>query len=315
MNRRRIRAVVVSVAAACVAGLPAAGVRGQSGDEGAEESRVRLRAEVASARQGSRAHQDALRRLLERELEWGAASAADSLLSVFSSAYGTDHPLPTARMVVRLSRAWMALGTSERAESTLERPALSRDRGARALLDARRAVLALQAGDPDRAIALLRGPAGTAGVDPAERAGWIALLGALETAGEEEGRAFGSALRAVESTSAGEAGAAERAAALAALAAAPRSPARPAFLGLLARALDESHRAEEVDVVRRRLVERHPDAPEAAAALLALGGRAVEAGDPTAARSWLETLVLRHPESPSAPEARRLLAGLDEGAP
>lgn len=327
----RAPVVARAVVAACLAGLgiaawPAGGTvaaaqtvvpAGERGAAEAAERRRELRGILRTAVPGSGAHRAALAGLVRLEAATpGGAAGADSLLRAWARRYGpragarapSDAGVVLARLAVGVSRAWGRDGGPERAAAALGIGRVEHDPAAGAILDARRAELALQAGAGTEARDLLRGAAAVAGAGAARRSRWIALLGALEAAEAAEERLLGEALARLERDPAGV-GAEEL---LEGWLEVPGTPARPALLAWLGEELDARGRTGAATDVRLRILERHPDTPEAAAALLALG-RAATGRDTAEATRWLERLVLEHPESPSAPEARRLLSSLRGG--
>lgn len=89
-----------------------------------------------------------------------------------------------------------------------------------------------------------------------------------------------------------------------------------ALLDFAAGLADRAELAEEAERIRRVIVTELPDAPEAAAALLALGrALAAEAGGLEEARSYLKRLLLEHPRSALVPQARRELDRLEGRLP
>ena len=67
-------------------------------------------------------------------------------------------------------------------------------------------------------------------------------------------------------------------------------------------------------LLRLALVQAYPGAAEAPGALLALAREALPSRSDQA-RTWLQRLIIDHPESALAPVARRLLAGIDSRLP
>jgi tetratricopeptide (TPR) repeat protein len=71
---------------------------------------------------------------------------------------------------------------------------------------------------------------------------------------------------------------------------------------------------EYADQVRRELVEQHPDAREAPGALLGLARSLLRRGEATEALPLLERVLVEHPRSALAPQARRELERLTQPA-
>ena len=174
-------------------------------------------------------------------------------------------------------------------------------------LDAAAARLALYAGRRDSARERARRSARDTGIDAAERTRRLALLTLVQTADSTETRIVGAAaLDLLVSPDAFDPGPSLRE-----LAGAPASQGRPAALAFLADAAAAAGRRNVADGLRRQIVDRHPESPEAPEALLDLA----RAAAPPEAAAWLERLIIGYPRSAMAPVARRLLAELDGGRP
>ncbi|MDH3734421.1 MAG: hypothetical protein OEU54_12855 [Gemmatimonadota bacterium] len=93
------------------------------------------------------------------------------------------------------------------------------------------------------------------------------------------------------------------------LAGLPASTGRPTVLAYLGDVAFAAGRLEVANGLWRRVVEAHPQSPEAPTVILSLARGA----EPEGARQWLERLIIGYPESALAPVARRLLAELNEG--
>ena len=89
---------------------------------------------------------------------------------------------------------------------------------------------------------------------------------------------------------------------------------RSAILDFAAGLADRNQMPVEAESIRRTLIEEHPRAPEAPAALLALGRALLRHPESVAAaRDLLERLVLEYPGSALVPQARRELDELRRG--
>ena len=170
-------------------------------------------------------------------------------------------------------------------------------------LDAAAARLALYAGSRDSAHERARRSARATGIDAAERTRRLALLTLVQTADTAETRIVGAAaLELLVSPEAFDPGPALRE-----LAGAPASQGRPAALAFLADAAAAAGRRDLAGGLRRQIVERYAESPEAPEALLDLA----RAAPPPEATAWLERLIIAYPRSALAPVARRLLTELD----
>jgi len=250
-----------------------------------------------------------LRRLFTLRASRDPKAAAEILREMVRSAPPPPHD--QAEMALELSDGFLARGRLDAAAKSLagipdsisELPLIARVARARGQV-------ALYRGRPAEARGFLETAAVLAGGDPAARTETLDLLRALADADSAEAVVLGSALfrlRAVKGSFSLDKviGGWDRMAA---------SPARPALLAVLARRLENAGRRDEAARVRARLIDRFPDAPEVATALLGLARSEVER-DPDKARASLERLILGFPDSAVAPLARRLLAQLREAIP
>lgn len=86
---------------------------------------------------------------------------------------------------------------------------------------------------------------------------------------------------------------------------------RSAILDFAAESADRAGRTDEADALRRIIVEEHPEAPEAASAMLALArGLAERPAAQEEARILLARLLVDYPRSALVPQARRELERL-----
>jgi tetratricopeptide (TPR) repeat protein len=90
-----------------------------------------------------------------------------------------------------------------------------------------------------------------------------------------------------------------------------RCPNPERVLYLKARAAHQLNRPDEV-AVWQMLLDRYPESPYAAEALLILGRSAVEQGEADKARTYLKALLEKVPSGPQADEALLALARLEE---
>ena len=254
---------------------------------------------------GSRAHRIASRRLFSlMAAEPASVSRSERLLLDHRRLY-PDSAVALARMTTELSSGYVRAGRPVDARRVLDEATEVSAPAARALLEGQRGMLALYDGDPEAAAQHLREPAGAVELDPATRTRWIELLGVVVRADSMEARSLGETLLRV----ARYPGATSAPAELARWETIPPGEERSAMLAILARSFEAAGRSSDAATVRRHLIERFPDGPEAAVAMWRLA-RAVEPTDPIAASAWLERLITTYPESAMAPLARRLLADL-----
>lgn len=286
---------------------------GQEAEAGADTVAARrsFQGLAEEVRPGTPAHRMAARRLFSlRASEPGGARQAEEIYVEFVRLY--PEPGSEARtMAAELALAYARQGREADARRILDGadPRAGTGGGPWPELEGARALLALWAGLPEVARARLRDAVGRPGGTPSERTARIALLAALETADSTEaatvGRALGELSRDPSAVTADGL--------LGRLSEVPAGPGHPALLALAAEALQGAGRPGEATAVRRHLVDRHPEAPEAPVAMLELG-RALRVDHPAESRAWLERLLVEYPGSAVGPLARRLLAEMT-GAP
>jgi hypothetical protein len=197
------------------------------------------------------------------------------------------------RLAIVVARAWIAAGEFARADSAVaDDPSLAAD-------DVRGWV-ALYQGRIAEARSLLRN-AGLADSDPPRAVRRAAITALLQEVRADSLPALGRALFSAER---GDTAAAVRG--LVALARAGEAGGEAEFLALAARWSAASDPAG-AEALWTEVAERHPDAPSAPVAALALARIAASRGDLAIAASRLEAMILRYPDSALLPEARREL--------
>lgn len=262
-------------------------------------ARLLLTRTLERAPAGSTTHRNASALLVEVTASAGPAVEARAALERHRARYPGDGTLP--QLAAAVAHAHIRADDLDAAHEVLDRfvTADLRDPAAAALVDAVRGRIALYAGDwaeaQERfrfAAAALTGPA---------RAQAIELATLLETASAGERGALARALRAIE------AGRVEEG--IAEVERLPRAsgPARPGLLLWAARHARAAGRPVAASLLRA-VVEDHPGAAEAPAALLRLAEmRAKDAAGREEAQSLLERLILEYPQSALVPLARRRL--------
>lgn len=226
----------------------------------------------------------------------GDASAARRALAGLRREYPRAPELDTAASAV--ASAYLRLGDATTAAAVVE--------GLNGPLVLRtRALLALGAGNVQGARdLLLRALPGLHGVDATQA---IALTALLLRVSPEGGALIADmvasglpAPRALD--------------ALASRASALPERERAAILDFAAESAELAGRPEEADGLRRVIVEEHPDAPEAPAAMLALArGLVARPAAADEARILLARLIVDYPRSALIPQARRELERLGAG--
>lgn len=275
-----------------------------AGDGEAAERTFEELAETATA--GTETHRRSLRRLFSLRAGSGSPEAG-KLLEHYAAAYPEDAN-EFVEMAIELSSARVADRDLEgaRAALTLVNEPSGASQASR--LAGQRGVVALLAGRPGRALAELETAVFIPDGDPVRRTDAMLLVQLLETADSSQAADLGSGLLDLLAD--------RDPRSLAGFADGWADPTRagaagPALLSLAAGALDREGFAQAAGDLRRSLVSAYPEAPEAPAAMLELG-RATTAGDPAAARSWFERLVVEFPQHALAPVARQEISALDE---
>lgn len=165
-----------------------------------------------------------------------------------------------------------------------------------------RARVALHAGDPDDARSAFQ--AAATGLVGGEATEVIAYATLLARATPEGARRLGGALDRLDARDVE--GALD---ALTEPSLELRAAERAGLLDLAARISDAEGLGVRAESIRRALIDEHPRAQEAPAALLGLARALAERPDGQGeARALLERLILDHPRSALVPQARRLLA-------
>jgi tetratricopeptide (TPR) repeat protein len=234
--------------------------------------------------------QSATATLVELYVGEGEPADAAQLLARNAARLGGTE---VARLNLLVAHGWVRKGDLARAERTI-------DSDSSLAADEQRGWIALYRGDGARAAGLLRGVVPRPGDRdrPADRAGVVALLQALETDSVPE---LGAALFAAAR---GDTAAAARV--LTALARRPRR-GTPELLAFTARFLELARDSAGAESLWSELAERHSASAPAPAAVLALARAAARRGDTPLALSRLEHLILTWPSSALVPEARREL--------
>lgn len=197
------------------------------------------------------------------------------------------------RLAIVVARAWITAGEFARADAAVaDDPSLAAD-------DVRGWV-ALYQGRLGDARPLLRG-AGLAGSDPARAVRRAAVTALLQEVRADSSAALGRALFEAER---GDTAAAVQG--LVVLARERGTGGEAEFLALAAR-WSAGRDPVQSEALWTEVAERHPEAPSAPVAALALARIAALRGDAALAASRLEALILRYPESALVPEARREL--------
>jgi tetratricopeptide (TPR) repeat protein len=234
---------------------------------------------------------------------------AERLIEIHAAEF-PEREADLAAMAIQLSKAYVGRGDLGAARRSLDLgPSQPADASTAARLSAQRGYLALFEGDVGGARSFLETAGLIPGGNPAERTEVLLLLDVLGQADSAQVAVLGKGIYALQSagdsapllrstdrwaTGSGGAGA-------------------PGLMRLAASALERAGSAGEAESVRLALVSAYPRASETPGALLALAREAMPARADEA-RTWLERLVIDHPESALAPVARRLLSELDRGA-
>ncbi|HEX6588525.1 MAG TPA: hypothetical protein VF039_05835 [Longimicrobiales bacterium] len=165
-----------------------------------------------------------------------------------------------------------------------------------------RARVALHNGDPDEARAAFQ--AAAAGLVGREATDVIAYATLLARATPDGARRLGSALDRLDARDVD--GALD---ALTEPGLELRAAERSGMLDMAARIADAEGQGVRAESIRRALIDEHPRAQEAPAALLGLArALAARPDGATEASALLERLILEHPRSALVPQARRLVA-------
>ncbi len=278
----------------------------QTGDSAS--ARDAFSALAGEAEVGTEAHRIATRRVFSLWAE--SPQRAEPLLHEYARAY-PEAEQELAEMAVELARAYAADGELAAAMRALEVVAATPDDASvAALVEAERGRLALYAGDLETARASLAVAVAIPAGAPAERTEVIALYGVLARADSVAAAALGAMLYRLLRDPRGS----SVAVLVAEWEAMPSTEFRVGLAALVAAELEQSGRSDDAAAVRRWIIASHPEAPEAASALLGLARAALPA-DPELARHYLEQLIVTHPTSAVAPAGRRLLAELEGRVP
>jgi predicted Zn-dependent protease len=258
---------------------------------------------VGEAEPGSDAHRLSLNRLHAMTAPTDPLGAQE-LLRRYRVAYPDDERT-AATMAVATADAWVRAGALGRARRTLETGSIG-DAAAAASRAAALGRLEVLEGRPTAARDHLKLAAGGAGPGDGERLAAIELLHLLNRADSTSVAELGRGALAVRSK--------QDPAPLAE--AVGRWQADGAVVGasltrLAARELAAAGFVAEAGMAMETLVRTWPKSAEAPGALLDLARAAGD--DPGAASRWLEALIVEHPDSALAPEARRMLAKLARG--
>lgn len=249
---------------------------------------------------GSEARRAAEAAAIELGLREDDLDRARRRLATFRSQY-PDAP-ETDRLVGAVAGALLDAARGEDARALVEGV-----RGPRSSLV--RARLALAAGEPAEArAALLTAAQALGGTEATETIALATLLGRVSPAG---------ARRIAEADGALATGEIERALdVLVTPSMELRPDERAALLEHAVRIAEREALPVRAESIRRVIVDEHPRAQEAAGALLGLARALAERpGEAVEARSLLERLILEHPRSALVPQARRLLAELNQSIP
>ncbi len=258
----------------------------QAGDDGA----------VGDALVRRRAAAQEVRLALARSDADGARKAYAAFRGRFPRASEND------ALAADLARLLLRTGRDDDAQAVLD----SASGPAVALVRAR---LELEAGKSDAARAdYLAAAPGLYGADATDAIEIARLLGRITP---RAGGLVGRALRLRDEGKAGEA-----AAALVAPASGASKEDEPVLLSFAARIAADGGLEGEAEQLWRTLIDQFPDALDTPAALLALGRALAERPESVAeAKQLLQKLVLEHPRSALAPQARRELERIDRRIP
>lgn len=237
-------------------------------------------------------------------------AAAERLVELHAHEYPAEEA-ERADLAIRLSKARVRRGDLGAAVRALDLgPAQPSDAAIASRLEAQRGHLALFRGQVERARQHLSTAGHIPGGNPEERTEILFLLDMLSRADSADIARLGQGIYELR------AGAGPSTLVASARAWAGRSgdPAAAGLMRLGAGALAHDGFGDAAAEVRRELVEAFPASPEATGALLALA-RAALPERPEAARSWLQKLIIDHPDSALAPVARRLLSEIEGRVP
>jgi predicted negative regulator of RcsB-dependent stress response len=215
-----------------------------------------------------------------------------------------------AAMAIQLSKAYVGRGDLQAARRSLELgPSQPSDASTAALLAAQRGFLSLYEGNVDEARSHLETAGLIPGGNPAERTQVLLFLDVMDQAEATEVAALGRSIYALESRADADLliRSADRWASM------RGGQGAAGLMRLAASALDRRGLESDAESVRLSLIQAYPQASEAPGALLALAREALPARSDEA-RTWLERLIIDHPESALAPVARRMLSQIDQGA-
>jgi hypothetical protein len=235
---------------------------------------------------------------------------AERLIDLHSREF-PDREGDLAAMAIQLSKAYVGRGDLRAASRSLDLgPSQPADASTAARLAAQRGFLALFEGNVSEARSHLETAGFIPGGNPAERTQVLLFLDVLDQADSSEVATLGRGIYALESgvDSAPILSSANRWASM-------RSGQGAAgLMRLAASALDRSDLEAEAESVRLSLIRAYPRASEAPGALLALAREALPTRSDDA-RTWLERLIIDHPESALAPVARRMLSDIERRIP
>ena len=234
---------------------------------------------------------------------------AERLIEIHAREF-PDREGDLAAMAIRLSKAYVGRGDLEAARRSVDLgPSQPSDASTAARLAAQRGYLALFHGNVDIARSHLETAGLIPGGNPAERTEVLIFLDVLDQADSSEVATLGRGIYALESgpDSSPLLTSTDRWASM------RNGRGAAGLMRLAAGALERSDHETEAEAVRLALVEAYPRAAEAPGALLALAREALPSRAEQA-RTWLQRLIIDHPESALAPVARRLLSGIERNS-
>jgi hypothetical protein len=262
-----------------------------AGDEAAAGRALRA---LADAAPDADTRASALGALVDLQVKAGDPAAAARLLAADSAAFGGSQRALLGR---RIARGWLRAGAPDSAER-----AVAGDGSLEA--DEIRGWVAVYRGALGQGSRLLA-EAGAETGDPRSAAHRAATVALLDAVGRDSLPALGAALLLAERGD--SVGASRALVAVARTLPADSGEAVPELLAWAARCAASGRDAAGADSLWREIARRFPGAGVAPEAELAVARGLTDRGDLRGAAAALEALILAHPRSALAPEARREL--------